>query len=134
MRVRQALHYGLDTDKLIKTALLGNAAAATSFLRGRAPRLRRGVHRLRVRPGEGEEAAVGRRSVSGLKVELVMTDTDFVKDCAPLIKQSWDAIGVSTTLNIGQSGGQYSTASTPASTRSWRRPATRRCSATTATC
>ena len=35
------------------------------------------------------------------------TDTDWVADIAPLIKEDFDAIGVKTTLDIGQSGGQY---------------------------
>jgi peptide/nickel transport system substrate-binding protein len=106
VRVRQALHYALDTDKLIETALLGNAAAATSFLPAGHPDY------VKASTVYGHDPAKARKllsdaGVSGLKVELVTTDTDFVKDCAPLIKQSWDAIGVATTLNVGQSGGQY---------------------------
>jgi peptide/nickel transport system substrate-binding protein len=38
---------------------------------------------------------------------MVTTDAGWVKDIVPIIKESWDAVGVSTTLDIGQSGGQY---------------------------
>ncbi|MCO5967403.1 ABC transporter substrate-binding protein [Actinoallomurus soli] len=107
VRVRQALHYALDTDKLIKTALLGNAAAATSFLPSAHPDYVQASTVYGYDPAKARQL-LSQAGVSGLKVELVTTDTDFVKDCAPLIKQSWDAIGVATSLNIGQSGGQYS--------------------------
>ncbi|MEU8340834.1 peptide/nickel transport system substrate-binding protein [Actinomadura meyerae] len=107
VRVRQALHYALDTDKLIKTALLGNAAAATSFLPAGHPDYAEAATVYKYDPAKAKQL-LSDAGVSGLKVELITTDTDFVKDCAPLIKQSWDAIGVSTTLNVGQSGGQYS--------------------------
>ncbi|TYB41868.1 ABC transporter substrate-binding protein [Actinomadura chibensis] len=107
VRVRQALHYALDTDKLIRTALLGNAAAATSFLPAGHPDYVRASTVYGYDPGKAREL-LSDAGVSGLKVELVTTDTDFVKDCAPLIKQSWDAVGVATMLNVGQSGGQYS--------------------------
>ncbi|MEU6749091.1 ABC transporter substrate-binding protein [Spirillospora sp. NPDC046719] len=106
VRVRQALHYALDTDKLIKTALLGNAAAATSFLPAGHPDYVKASTVYGYDPDKAKQL-LREAGVSGLKVELITTDTDFVKDCAPLIKQSWDAVGVATTLNVGQSGGQY---------------------------
>lgn len=106
VRVRQALHYALDTDKLIKTALLGNAAAATSFLPAGHPDYVKAATVYGYDPDKAKQL-LREAGVSGLKVELITTDTDFVKDCAPLIKQSWDAVGVATTLNVGQSGGQY---------------------------
>ncbi|MGI5327429.1 ABC transporter substrate-binding protein [Actinomadura nitritigenes] len=107
VRVRQALHYALDTDKLIKTALLGNAAAATSFLPAGHPDYVKAATVYGYDPDKAKQL-LREAGVNGLKVELITTDTDFVKDCAPLIKQSWDAVGVATTLDVGQSGGQYS--------------------------
>ncbi|MFI0356992.1 ABC transporter substrate-binding protein [Actinomadura sp. 9N407] len=106
VRVRQALHYAMDTEKLIKTALLGNAAAATSFLPAGHPDFVKASTVYGYDPDKAKKLLKD-AGVSGLKVELLTTDTDFVKDCVPLIKQSWDAIGVATTLNVGQSGGQY---------------------------
>jgi peptide/nickel transport system substrate-binding protein len=35
------------------------------------------------------------------------TDHGWVKDVAPIIKESLDQVGFNTTLDIGQSGGQY---------------------------
>ncbi|MEW2352315.1 ABC transporter substrate-binding protein [Spirillospora sp. NPDC029432] len=106
VRVRQALHYAMDTENLIKTALLGNATAATSFLQAEHPDYVKASTVYGYDPAKAKKLLAD-AGVSNLKVELLTTDTDFVKDCAPLIKQSWDAIGVSTTLNVGQSGGQY---------------------------
>ncbi|MFC4907945.1 ABC transporter substrate-binding protein [Actinomadura gamaensis] len=106
VRVRQALHYAIDTDKLIKTALLGNATAATSFLPADHPGYSKAATAYGYDP-EKAKALLREAGAGGLKVELITTDTDFVKDCVPLIKQNWDAVGVQTTLNVGQSGGQY---------------------------
>ncbi|MFI6517692.1 ABC transporter substrate-binding protein [Spirillospora sp. NPDC050679] len=106
VRVRQALHYAIDTDKLIKTALLGNATAATSFLPADHPGYAKAATVYGYDPDKAKKL-LQEAGVSGLEVELITTDTDFVKDCVPLIKQSWDAVGVRTTLNVGQSGGQY---------------------------
>ncbi|MEV5829150.1 ABC transporter substrate-binding protein [Spirillospora sp. NPDC052242] len=106
VRVRQALQYAIDTDKMIETALLGNAAAATGFLPESHPDYARASTVYAHDPAKAKKLLQD-AGVSGLEVELVTTDTDFVKDCVPLIKQSWDAIGVRTTLNVGQSGGQY---------------------------
>ncbi|GAA2722803.1 ABC transporter substrate-binding protein [Actinocorallia aurantiaca] len=106
VRVRQALHYGLDTGKLIETALLGNAEAATGYLPKSHPDYVQAETVYTYDPDKAK-ALLKEAGVKDLAIDLVLTDTDFVKDCAPLIKQSWDAIGVKTTLNIGQSGGQY---------------------------
>ncbi|MER7334203.1 MULTISPECIES: ABC transporter substrate-binding protein [unclassified Micromonospora] len=105
-RVRQALFYATDLNKIISTALLGNAAPATSFVQEGHPGYRRAKTVYTYDPAKAKTllAAAG---ASNLAVTLVTTDTGWVKDCAPLIKESWDAIGVSTTLDIGQSGGQY---------------------------
>jgi peptide/nickel transport system substrate-binding protein len=105
-RVRQALFYATDINKLISTALLGNAAPATSFVQEGHPAYRRAATVYTYDPQKAK-ALLAEAGVSNLKVTLVMTDTGWVKDCAPLIKESWDAIGVETTLDIGQSGGQY---------------------------
>ncbi|OLT12588.1 peptide ABC transporter substrate-binding protein [Actinomadura sp. CNU-125] len=106
VRVRQALQYAIDTGKLIETALLGNASAATSFLQPGHPDFVEASTVYKHDPAKAKKL-LEEAGATGLKVELVTTDTDFVKDCAPLIKQSWDAIGVQTTLDTGESGGQY---------------------------
>ncbi|GAA4962273.1 ABC transporter substrate-binding protein [Yinghuangia aomiensis] len=105
-RVRQALHYGLDTEKIVKTAMLGNATAASSFLDERHPDYRRAGTVYGYDPAKAK-SLLAEAGVSGLDVTLVTTDTAWIKDIAPLVKESWDGIGVKTTLDIGQSGGQY---------------------------
>ena len=45
--------------------------------------------------------------MSDLSINLLTTDTGWVADIAPLIKEDLDAAGIATTLDIGQSGGQY---------------------------
>ncbi|WP_346012435.1 ABC transporter substrate-binding protein [Streptomyces sp. SID3343] len=106
VRVRQALHWGLDKDKLIATGLLGNATPASSFLQETHPDYRRAADVYDYDPARAK-SLLAEAGVSGLDVTLVLTDTAWVKDVAPLIKESWDGIGVRTTLDIGQSGGQY---------------------------
>ncbi|MFJ8743652.1 ABC transporter substrate-binding protein [Embleya sp. NPDC127516] len=106
VRVRQALHWGLDKDKMIATGLLGNATPASSFLQESHPDYRRAAGVYGYDPDRAKRL-LAEAGVSGLDVTLVLTDTAWVKDVAPLIKESWDGIGVRTTLDIGQSGGQY---------------------------
>ena len=60
--VRQALHYGLDKDSIIKKALFGQRQGCQLVLPGGAPGLRRGQERLRLRRQEGRgPAEAGRR-------------------------------------------------------------------------
>lgn len=105
-RVRQALHYAIDYDKLIASAMAGNASAATSFLQSTHADYKPAKVAYKHDPekAKGLLAAAG---VTDLSLTLVMTNTGWVKDIAPFIKESWDAIGVQTTLDIGASGGQY---------------------------
>ncbi|GAA3445433.1 ABC transporter substrate-binding protein [Planomonospora venezuelensis] len=105
-RVRQALHYAIDTEKLIRTAMLGNAAAATGYVQQTHPAYAEAATVYGYDP-EKAKALLKEAGVSGLKVTMVTTDAGWVKDAVPVIKEGWDAAGVETTLDIGQSGGQY---------------------------
>lgn len=105
-RVRQALHYALDTEKLISTALLGNAEPATGYVPATHPDYREAAtvygHDLARAKKLLDEAGVGRLSFT-----LLVTDTGWVKDIAPLIKESWAAAGIEARLDIAQSPAQY---------------------------
>ncbi|CAM5520927.1 Vitamin B12 import ATP-binding protein BtuD [Streptomyces griseomycini] len=131
-RVRQALHYALDTEKLISTALLGNAEPATGYVPATHPDYREAAtvygHDLARAKKLLDEAGVGRLSFT-----LLVTDTGWVKDIAPLIKESWAAAGIEARLDIAQSP-PSTPRSTRATSRCWRRRATRPSSATTPTC
>lgn len=105
-RVRQALHYALDTEKIISTALLGNAEAATGYVPATHPDYHKAAtvygHDLAKAKKLLAEAGVGKLSFT-----LMLTDNGWVRDIAPLIKESWAAAGVDVKLDIQQSAAQY---------------------------
>lgn len=105
-RVRQAFFYALDMDTIIGTGLLGNAEAATSFLPEGHPNYHEASTVYTYDPEKAQEL-LEEAGVSDLSITLLTTDTGWVREVAPLIKESLDAIGVETTLDIGQSGAQY---------------------------
>jgi len=106
VRVRQAFFYALDMDKIIDNGLLGNGAAATSFLPQSHPSYKEASTVYQYDPAKAEQLLAD-AGVSDLSITLLTTDTGWVADIAPLIKENLDAIGVDTTLDIGQSAGQY---------------------------
>ncbi|WP_309104431.1 ABC transporter substrate-binding protein [Microbacterium sp.] len=106
VRVRQAMHYALDMDKIIETGLLGNATAATSFLPETYPNYHEASTVYTYDPDKAKDL-LAEAGVSDLSITLLTTDTGWVKEVAPLIKESLDAIGIDTTLDIGQSASMY---------------------------
>ncbi|WP_448071478.1 ABC transporter substrate-binding protein [Georgenia yuyongxinii] len=105
-KVRQAFFYALDMDKIIETGLLGNASPATGFLPESHPNYNEASTVYTYDPEKAKDL-LAEAGVENLDITLMTTDTGWVADLAPLIKEDLDAIGVSTTLDIGQSGGQY---------------------------
>ncbi|MET7642221.1 ABC transporter substrate-binding protein [Streptomyces sp. NPDC005426] len=105
-RVRQALHYALDTEKIIKTAMVGNATAATGYVPATHPDYHKAatVYTHDVAKAKQLLADAG---VKDLTFTVLTTDTGWVKDIAPLIKESWAAAGIEATLGIAQSAAQY---------------------------
>jgi peptide/nickel transport system substrate-binding protein len=106
VRVRQAFFYALDMDSIIETGLLGNGAAATSFLPENHPNYNEASTAYTYDPEKAKQLLAD-AGVKDLSINLLTTDTGWVADLAPLIKENLDAVGVDTTLDIGQSGGQY---------------------------
>lgn len=104
--VRQALHYALDKESIIKTALLGNATAASSFFQEGSPNYQK-ASTVYTYDADKAKSLLSAAGVSGLKLTLTSTDTAWVKDVIPLIKKNWDAIGVETTLEPLQSAAVY---------------------------
>jgi peptide/nickel transport system substrate-binding protein len=105
--VRQALHYGLDKDAIIKKALFGNAKAATSYFQEGHPDYvkAKNVYGYDAKKAEDLLKEAG---VTSLEFELLTTDTAWVKDVAPLILESWNKIpGVKVTVKSIQSGALY---------------------------
>lgn len=106
VRVRQAMFYALDMDKIIETGLLGNAESATSFLPKTHPNYHEASTVYTYDP-EKAKSLLKEAGVESLDLNLLLTDTGWVKELAPLVKESFDAIGINTTLDIAQSAAQY---------------------------
>ena len=105
-RVRQALHYAIDKDKVIETALNGFGTPASSYLdEGNAAYQEAST----VYDYDAEKAKqlLADAGVKDLKFELVTTDASFIKDIAPLLVEAWKAIGVDATLNTVPSSAVY---------------------------
>lgn len=105
--VRQALHYGLDKDAIIKKALFGNAKPASSYFQEGHPDYvkAKNVYGYDAKKAEDLLKEAG---VTSLEFELLTTDTAWVKDVAPLILESWNKIpGVKVTVKSIQSGALY---------------------------
>lgn len=105
--VRQALHYGMDKEAIIKKALFGNAKAASSYFQEGHPDYvkAKNVYGYDAKKAEDLLKEAG---VTSLEFELLTTDTAWVKDVAPLILESWNKLpGVKVTVKNLQSGALY---------------------------
>lgn len=97
IRVRQALHYAIDRDKMIEVALKGHGKPASSFLNEENPSYRPARTVYGYDP-EKAKALLKEAGVSGLRIEILAVNVNWIVDCLPTVKASWDAIGVETTL------------------------------------
>jgi len=98
VRVRQALRYAIDTEKMVQVALKGHGKPSTSFLNEANPSYRAAKTVYGYDP-EKAKALLKAAGVSGLEIEILSVNVSWIVDCLPTIKASWDAIGVKTTLN-----------------------------------
>ncbi|MFG2552709.1 ABC transporter substrate-binding protein [Streptomyces sp. NPDC048581] len=98
VRVRQALHYAIDTGKMIEVALKGHGKPASSFLNEANPSYRKAKTVYDHDPDKAK-ALLKEAGVSGLEIEILAVNVSWIVDCLPTIKASWDAIGVKTTLS-----------------------------------
>ncbi|MDH6215582.1 ABC transporter substrate-binding protein [Streptomyces pseudovenezuelae] len=98
VRVRQALHYAIDTDTIVQVALKGHGKPSSSFLNEGNPAYRPAKTVYGHDP-EKAKALLKAAGVSGLKVDILAVNLSWIVDCLPTIKASWDAIGVKTTLS-----------------------------------
>jgi peptide/nickel transport system substrate-binding protein len=97
VRVRQALHYAIDTEKMVQVALKGHGRPSSSFLDEGNPSHRRAKTVYDYDPARAK-ALLRAAGVTSLEVNLLAVDVSWIVDCLPTIKSSWDAIGVQTTL------------------------------------
>lgn len=98
VRVRQALHYAIDTGKMIEVALKGHGKPSSSFLNEANPSYRRAKTVYDYDPDKAK-ALLKEAGVSGLEIEILAVNVSWIVDCLPTVKSSWDAIGVETTLS-----------------------------------
>lgn len=98
VRVRQALHYAIDTEKMIQVALKGHGKASTSFLNESNPAYRPAKTVYEYDPAKAKKL-LKEAGVKDLSINLMAVNVSWIVDCLPTIKASWDAIGVETTLD-----------------------------------
>ncbi|AZQ34639.1 ABC transporter substrate-binding protein [Streptomyces cyaneochromogenes] len=98
VRVRQALHYAIDTEKMIEVALKGHGKPSSSFLNEANPSYRRAKTVYDYDPDKAK-ALLKEAGVSGLEIEILAVNVSWIVDCLPTVKASWDSIGVETTLS-----------------------------------
>ncbi|SCL49245.1 peptide/nickel transport system substrate-binding protein [Micromonospora citrea] len=105
-RVRQALHYAIDKEAVIKTALNGYGSPATSYLdegnKGYQKAATVYDHDL-----DKAKALLAEAGVKNLSIQLDTTDNSVVKDVAPLVVEQWKKIGVNASLNTVPSAAIY---------------------------
>ncbi|MFS8197466.1 ABC transporter substrate-binding protein [Streptomyces sp. CWNU-52B] len=106
VRVRQALHYALDTDKIIKTAMADGGTPASGYLPTTHADYAK-ASTVYTYDQAKAKSLLKEAGIGAIKVTVLTTDTSWVADIAPLIKECWDAVGVKVTLNIAQSAAQY---------------------------
>lgn len=98
VRVRQALHYAIDREKIVEVALKGHGKPSSSFLDEANPAYRR-ARTVYDHDPDKARALLKEAGVSGLRIDILAVNVSWIVDCLPTIKSSWDAIGVRTTLS-----------------------------------
>lgn len=96
--VRQALHHAVDREKMIKVGLKGKGTAGTSFINPKLPESQKAANDLGYDPDKAKDL-LRQAGVTNLSITLSTTNTTLVADCVNVIKEGWDAIGVTTTLD-----------------------------------
>ncbi|WP_133905131.1 ABC transporter substrate-binding protein [Actinophytocola oryzae] len=96
--VRQALHLAVDREKMLKVGLKGKGSVGTSFINPKLPESQPAANALAYDPDKAKDL-LAQAGVTNLSVTLSTTNTTLVADCVNVIKEGWDAIGVTTTLD-----------------------------------
>ena len=106
VRARQAFLYGIDMDRVLETAMHGQATAATSFLQKEHPNYQEAATVYTYDEAKAkqlfEEAGV-------TSLRLLCTDHDWVKNCTPLIQESLSNLGISVDFTERKSSDVYNT-------------------------
>ncbi len=97
VRVRQALFYAIDTKKMIDVALKGHGTPASSFLNPQNKAYARAKTVYDYDPAKAK-ALLAAAGVTNLSVTLMAVNVSWVMDCLPTIANSWNAVGIKTTV------------------------------------
>lgn len=97
VRVRQALHYAIDKQKMIDVALKGHGSASSSFLNEDHPDHRRAATVFDHDPAKARKL-LEEAGVKDLAINLMSVNVSWIVDCLPTIAASWEAVGIKTTL------------------------------------
>jgi peptide/nickel transport system substrate-binding protein len=105
--VRQALHYAIDSQKMINVGLKGKGTPGTSFINPKMPSSQPAANDFAYDPDKAK-TLLRQAGVTDLKITLSTTNTTLVADCVNVIKEGWDAIGVTTTLDTSDTKALFS--------------------------
>lgn len=97
VRVRQALHYAIDLQKIAQDVFLGNATPAVSYLPQNHPNFIRPKVVYNHNPAKAKAllSAAGYSSKKPLSFELlVYSDVPWIADTYAIVQQNWANIGV----------------------------------------
>ncbi|MCG5213847.1 ABC transporter substrate-binding protein [Streptosporangium soli] len=97
VRVRQALHYAIDKQKMIEVALKGHGTASSSFLNEENAAYAKASTVYDYDPDKAK-ALLKEAGVENLTVNLMSVNVSWIVDCLPTIAASWEAVGIKTTL------------------------------------
>ena len=106
LKNRQGVMHAFQIDKVIETAFLGNAAAATCFVHDTHPTYKRASV---VYNGDAEKAKQ-LFSETGLKnIRMLATDHDWVRKATPILKESLENVGINVDFTESKSADVYNT-------------------------
>lgn len=104
VRNRQAVLYGIDMDKVIKTAFLGNAVAATCYVQQDHPAYKKAKNVYALDATKAKELL----AQTGLtQIRMLCTDHSWVKKATPIMKESLEAIGLKVEFTEKKSADVY---------------------------
>lgn len=105
--VRQAFFYAINSERLVKGVMNGQAEVATSFL----PKNHANYHQAKVvykyDPNKAKELLKA-SGVEGITLTLVTTDHPWVTGLVPQIKQDLEAVGIKVNVTSMKSAALYS--------------------------
>lgn len=106
IRNRQAILYGIDMEKVIKTAFLGNAEPATCFVQKGHPAYKQAKNVYALDANKAKELL----KATGLtQIRMLCTDHSWVKKATPIMKESLEAIGLKVDFIEKKSADVYNT-------------------------